>query len=219
MIFKELADLVLLAVNGGQFTSESAVQRPEVNSFIPAAAHQALQEYVFRMQQEKRADRSSSGFGSTILDGSFYTTFILAATLDEKRKAYYIELPGAVQSIPGIHSIESIFPKGLPGEGYTIVHGPSGALNLGEVMPSAWHEIHGTKTRIYFDALPKDACDTVVRAVMEVASCLGDEPLAIPRAYELRIIDLCVAHFRGQRQTPADGLIDNHDVNAITAKQ
>jgi hypothetical protein len=220
MVFKELADLVLLNVNGGQFTSEAAVQRPEVNSYIPIAGHYALQEQAFRLKQDQRAERGATGFaGGSVVDGSYYTTYVLGTTLDQERNTRFIELPGVVQSVPGILALESVFPKDNPAGSFPIVTGPSATLGMGEVMPCCWHEIHGEKSRIYFDALSSDTCDLVVRACMEISSSLGEETLAIPRGFEQRIIAYCLDHFRPQRQSPADGLINNHDINAITANQ
>lgn len=220
MVFKELADLILLNINGGQFTSESAVQRPEVNAYIPIAYAYALQEQVFRLRQDLRADRSSTGFGGTVVDGSYYTTYVLDPIEDVTRKAHYIELPGVVQSIPGMLAIESVFPKKTPAESYPIVSGPAASLGIGTTMPCCWHEIHGDKTRIYFDTLPEDSCDLVVRASMEIVNDdTNEDPLPIPRGFEQRIIAYCLDHFRPQRQSPADGLINNHDINAITNPQ
>lgn len=217
--FKELADLALLAVNGGKFTSEAAVQRPEVNSFIPVAVHSAITEHVFRLQAEKRANRASSGFSEAILDGAFFDTHILPIKEDSNRKAKYIELPSLVQSLPGLLAIESVFPKSDPQSAFAIVNGPSGVIGVGSAMPSCWHERHNEKSRIYFDGLPSDSCELVVRACMEISPDLDEEPIPMPTGFEYRVIEYCLAHFRGQRQSPGDALIDNHDVNAITGKQ
>ena len=215
MIFSELVDLVLLAVNGGDFVPEAAVLRPEVESFVPAAAHKVIRNEIFRLKQEARADKNASGIAKTAVDSGFYVSYTLSTKSDLVRGIKYVELPGVLLSLPVISPLESVFPPKAPQNQFTIISGPSAIMEGFEgVLVQAWEENVGGVSRVFLHGIQEDACDVIVRAAVEVSSMLGDLPLPVPVGLEYDIIQLCIAHFRGQRAAPADVIVDNKDVNA-----
>lgn len=210
MKYIELVDLVMLAVNGGEFSSEAAVQRPEVESYLPSACHALIRESVYRVRAHSRETAESP-----VLDPFYYTTLHLDVQEDTTRAAKYVELPGVIQSLPAKHALEAVFNTQKPNSSYCINYNPSMVSEaLKDIMVQCWYETVGEASRIYFYGEPSDLCKVTVRAAMEISPLLGEARIPLPTDLEDPVIERCIAHFRGQRGMPADVTLNQKDVNA-----
>lgn len=220
MLFKELVDLVLLAVNGGIYSTEAAVLPPEVESYVPAAAHAVMREEIFRLKAEARAESRYGGGRVADVESSWYTTMHLTSLTDPANGLKYVQLPGVLLALPAEHTLESVYPTKNPDNRFTLINGP-GSIPFGMdgLMTFAWHDRVGDKSRVYFHGLDGDdaACDVTVRGSMEISSCLDEAFIPIPLGLEERVIAMSINHFRGQRSNPSDQLVDNKDINGQPA--
>lgn len=205
MLFNEIVDLVLLAVNGGQFSSESAVQRPDVEAYVPAAIDAAIREEAILLLRLRRQDGSSEA----AIGSEFYTKYKLVPAVDSESGLYYVELPSLV-SIPGLMAIQAITPVKNPSD--TIILASSVKHLIDMDLKQAWIERYGDKTRIYFKGVDQ-SCPVYVFAMTQAISAGADDDIKLPGGLDARVIAICVAHFRQQRDMPADVIVDNHDVN------
>lgn len=206
--FAELVDLILLNVNGGRFSSEAAVQRPDVETYAPIACHAVIKKSVFEMRSMSRAEGESP-----VLEGAYYQTYILDIETDTDRNAKYVTLPGILQSLPAKHTLEGVFPPQAPQSRYTILDGPASIIGYMTDLTQCWHEVHDDVSRIYFYGNPEDICKVAVRAAMQISPMLGETTLPMPSGLVYEAIVACIEHFRGQRTNPADVILDNKDVN------
>lgn len=220
MIFTEIVDLVLLAVNGGEFTSEAAVQRPDAEAYVPQACHTVIRNAVFGLKADARAERAQTGIAAGTIDPGFFVVYDLDLTLDDEREMRYADLPGVIQSWPGDAGLDVVYTKGPPTRTYTKIHGPfeyDGLGDLADNLDLYWHERYGSDTtvsRIWVPGKGDGACSILVRAAVEISSALGDTTLPLPVGLESLVIQMAVEHFRGQRSMPADATVNNQDVNA-----
>ncbi len=221
MIFTELVDLCLLAVNGGQFTPEGAVQRPDVESYVPQAAHAVIRNAVFGLKVDERADRAQSGATAVAIDPGFFEVYELSLTEDSDRQMRYADLPGVVQSWPRDAALDVVYSKRHPVATYIKLQGPAEMSALGDVadvLNVFWHEVYNgtsTVTRLWFPGLGDGACNVLVRCAVEISPALGDTRVPLPVGLEALVAQMAVEHFRGQRSMPADPTINNQDVNAM----
>lgn len=221
MIFQELVDLVLLSVNGGEFTSEGAVQRPDVESYVPQAAHTVIRNAVFGVKADKRTELGTTGSIGVQIDPGFFETYTLTVAFDETRNTHYADLPAVVQSWPGDGAITAVFGKTNPGLTFTKVNGPqeySVMGDLADAMSLYWHEpaSSGTSyfTRIFLPSADDGVCDIMVRAALEISPALGETRVPLPVGLEAMVVAMSIEHFRQQRAMPADTILNNQDVNA-----
>lgn len=205
MLFAEIVDLVLLAVNGGQFSSESAVQRPDVEAYVPAAIDLAVREEAILLLRLRKQDGSSDA----AIGSEFYTKYKLVPSVDSESGLYYVELPSLV-SIPGLLAIQSITPAKNPLDTVVVVSSVKHLIDMD--LKQAWIERYGDKTRIYFRGVDQ-SCPVYVSAMTQASSSGADGEVKLPGGLDARVIEICVAHFRQQRGMPADVIVDNHDVN------
>lgn len=206
MIFSELVDLVLLNVNGGRFSGESSVIRVDVESYVPAACHAVIRKSIFEARQLARAESEPVS-----IDGGYYQTYILPVKEDTDRKVQYVALPGVLQSLPAKHSIDSVSPEGNPSGQFYVIQGPAFITDSADgLFTQCWHEVHGEESRIYIYG-GKSLCNVVVRVAMSISSMLGDSHLPLPIGLEYEVIVACVEHFRQQKITPQDVVLDNKD--------
>lgn len=218
MIFTELVDNVLLAVNGGEFTSEMAVQRPDVESYVPQAAHTVIRNAVFGLKADKRSEIGTTGSIGVQIDPGFFETYTLTVTFDETRQIHYADLPSVIQSWPGDAGINAVFGKTNPGLTFVKVNGPQEYSVLGDLadaMSVYWHEPYSTYSRIFLPSANDGVCDIMVRAALEISPALGDSRIPLPIGLEAMVIQMSVEHFRAARSMPADPLLTNNDVNVM----
>lgn len=222
MIFTELVDNVLLAVNGGEFTSEMAVQRPDVESYVPQAAHTVIRNAVFGLKADKRSEISTTGSIGVQIDPGFFETYTLTVAFDETRQIHYADLPSVIQSFPGDGGINAVFGKTNPGLTFVKVNGPqeySAFGDLADAMSVYWHEPYSTYSRIFLPGAGDGVCDIMVRAALEISPALGDSRIPLPVGLEAMVIAMSIEHFRAARSMPADPILNNNDVNATQVAQ
>lgn len=222
MIFTELVDNVLLAVNGGEFTSEMAVQRPDVESYVPQAAHTVIRNAVFGLKADKRSEIGTTGSIGVQIDPGFFETYTLTVAFDETRQIHYADLPSVVASFPGDGGINAVFGKTNPGLMFVKVNGPQEYSVLGDLadaMSVFWHEPLSTYSRIFLPNADDGVCDIMVRAALEISPALGDSRIPLPVGLEAMVIAMSVEWFRGQRSMPSDVILDNKDSNAMQTTQ
>lgn len=226
MIFTELVDLVLLSVNGGEFTSEAAVQRPDVESYVPQAAHTVIRNAVFGLKADKRSELGATGSIGVQIDPGFFETYTLTVAFDETRQIHYADLPSVIQSWPGDNGINAVFGKTNPGLTFVKVNGAqeySAFGDLADAMSVYWHEPASSGTsyfsRIFLPSADDGVCDIMVRAALEISPALGETRIPLPVGLEAMVCQMAIEWFRGQRGMPADNLLTNNDVNATQVAQ
>ena len=219
MKFTEIVDLVLLQVNGGDFTTESAVMRADVEAYVPAAAQAAIRESIFQSSADGRAERNSLGMSGATIGPAYYRTYDITLQDDTDRDMKYADLPGLIQDWPGDRGISAVLGKKAPNVNFTKLSGPgqwSYVSDLADAVDMYWHETSpdATATRLYFPTVTDLPCSLLAIAAIQITSDMGDAEVAIPSGVLEITIQKCVTHFRGQREMPEDVIVDNHDVNA-----
>lgn len=209
MTFNECRDLVMLAVEGGLLSDESAVQRAEVEAYIPVA----VQDVVAADARERALLLvRMKGAGSSVpAPSSHFEDFTL--TLEKDGHYWVASIPGTVMQGD---SGSLVGPATGGGVEYLPVAGP-GAIGqmklLGLSVKAFWLRPENGTTKFLFSSSPKD-CTVSVSAALLPSCENGDKELPISGSMGRKVIDLCVQHFGRQRSAPADAQITGNDLNA-----
>lgn len=209
MKYNVITDLVLLNVNGGQFSNEAPVQEQEVRYYIPVAAHKAIADFIAKSMAQYRSLKSAGDAASFSLPNELFTTYELPVESDGSSK--FVTLPGKPQAwFTGANPIKLIQNKERT---YTVPF-LSPSLRSAIRGRSAWVE-YSSQNRIYLFGVPT-GCNLLVTAALEIQPLLSNDStseIAIPSSMQDDIVKICIDHFRGQIGTPGDLLSDNNQVN------
>lgn len=209
MKYNVITDLVLLNVNGGQFSNEAPVQEQEVRYYIPVAAHRAVSDFIVKSMAQYRSLKSAGDAASFSLPDELFMTYELPVESDGTNS--FVVLPGKPQAwFTGARPIKLIQNKERT---YTVPF-LSPSLRKAIRGRSAWTE-YADDNRIYLLGVP-DGCTMLVTAALEIQPILsGDsEPeIAIPSSMQDEVVKICIEHFRGQVGMPGDLIADNNQIN------
>ena len=212
MTIGEAIDLVHIAVTGGHLTQDSNVMRADICAYLPSAIN-----YFNVMAMRERRNELRGEESGTWSDGSFYGVYTLTPALDMTTDQWYVDLPGAIMSLPKGRGIDGIWPIKNPRSPFIYIPSPQALAGAWGIMGDNvfyYLQKNGDATRVYFINPTAFTCDLTARALLEGASCMNDgDPLPCPPEAQMLIIDKCVQHFMQQRGFPADTAKDDRDIN------
>lgn len=200
-----LVDLVLLRINGGVLSAESAVWRVDILAYLPGAINYVLtkQENI-QIQQE----------GDREVPGEFIATYYdLPILYDTARRESYIELPElpiAFRSNRGIRLLMDNCNNTYAPLRETAIGGLKRLLKILGDKGMYWYK--GLK-RIAIYNKPKLANKINAYIMKNIDSYGSDDELPIPAGMEPEVINILYQYFTGERQAPADRITDEKDLN------
>lgn len=204
-------DLVHIAVTGGHLTQDSNVMRADICAYLPAA----LNYYNVAAMRERRAELRGED-GGTWSDGSFYGVYTLTPALDSTTSQWYVDLPGAIISLPRNRGIEGIWPIKNPTAPFIPAPSPQALAGAWGILGDNvfyYLQQNAGATRVFFINANAFTCDLTVRALLN-SGCLNDDDLLpCPPEVAIMVVDKCAEYFRQQRGTPADNAKDDRDIN------
>lgn len=218
MTIGEAIDLILLRANGGRLTQESAVQRADIRAYLPTALSYFL---VAEMRQRRREAHEEAGFGGSEswFDGTFPGVYTLTPAQDADSKIWYIDLAGAAVSLPSGRGVQLVYPSEHPEKPFVRLANPSQIAGAEYILGDQvffWAQNTSNRvSRIRLFNYIGPACPVEVWAILNT-DCLADTAqMPAPTNITMLVIDKCVDHFTGTRQTPSDNAMDGKDVNAL----
>lgn len=204
-----LIELVYLAVNGGQASSDSNVWMADISAYLPAAAAQAIIEQTY---QEKGMERSTGEYVSGIDQGAYMTPFTGKPVKNGSGFKLVIPRPLA---LPNGWGIGNVHQASNPSISWSPVGSVAELAGLGDTpVRLFWHESDASESRLCFLSLPQPVCDMTAMLVVSPDRVALDEELPWTSGVEHRVIEICKAHFFQQKQFPADVVADQRDTNA-----
>jgi hypothetical protein len=196
-------DLISIRVNGGQLTDDGDVLRDDIRAYLPVAYNLVTSKaYYLNRQQEGDRDFPSSFYGT-------YT-----CTITQNNGIGTITFPKTVVPLPSNQGIRYVIDN--CGNTYT-------PLNDGEVPMINFYKTQFPNIRFYrrtgmvAQLWNLSPLATSVNVVILVApeNFADTDDLPIQAGLEQEFLDICIAHFSAQRQTPADKTVDSSDVNVV----
>lgn len=202
----ELIEVVLLAVAGGKLSSESDVWREDIRVYLPAAVRQAVKEYIYETKAQDRAERMVNHG----IDEGLLSTVIRTPEKDTSRGLWYIQLP-KVMPLPHGWFLASASPQKSGAVQYALFPSQAATVAVEEFMTGIYGWPEADSSRVYFSDMALPVCPMMVRAAVDVEGLEDSDESNVYSMVEARVIELCKAHFREQRGTPKDALLDNQD--------
>ena len=206
-----IIESVLLAVTGGRLSADIDIRREDIEVLIGPAIAMALDDYMTNELKKDGAQLRLTGALGYQPSSVFSVTFELTPQLDSDRELYYIELPGQLILVGDNMASEVVMPK-KGRTAYFKIGGQQELFGMEEIgMTFFWHEIVDSKSRFYIDSISEPVCDHLVKASINPDYYGTDDEIPLPAGIELKMIDLLISHFKGQRMFPQDVMINDTD--------
>lgn len=200
-----IVDLVLLRINGGVLSAESAVWRVDILAYLPGAINYVLTKQE-NIQLKEEGDRE--------VPGEFVAAYYdLPILKDDARNEYYIELPElpiAFRSNRGIRLLIDNCNNTYAPLRETAIGGLKRLLKMLGDKGMYWYR--GMKRVAIYNA-PKLANKINAYIIKNINSYGLNDELPIPAGMEPEVINILYQYFSGERQAPADRITDEKDLN------
>lgn len=203
--------IILLAVNGGEFSGDVRVRDPDVAAYLQIAINGARRRYAL----ENRELLIRQG-GRKLLEAvSFYQelleTFEVTPVFSEDEGLYFAKLPVQISFLAGFLGIEDAWPKNRNRQ-YIKINNRADVQGM-EYLDETffWYERFKDEPRMYFLNIGIPVCNVLVRLVPSFLDVDDNSTIELPPGMEILVVQMCVEHFRGQRQMPADLIPDEED--------
>ena len=210
MTRKEAVDLVLLAVLGGKLSDDANVQRAEVEAYMNVAYAGAIKAVVVDGQALQSSPKTGSAqLGSAL--NNLYKPHVGTPEKDDDRNMWKLVLPG-VLPLPGSSGVSIVYPQknpNLPYMRFDNAIAAAGAAHITSVMPA----FHVEEATIWFHAYPLPVHPVVAMCCPSIDTFGADEELPFPKEVDGVALKLATDWFRDQRQTMADNISDDKDLN------
>lgn len=196
-------ETVLLRINGGVLTDESATQRVDIEAYLPAAVNWAMNKsYNINLQVEGDRDYPSV----------FYASFS-GLTIDRTTRRPFITLPYNVVPFYGNQGLRYITDN--CGNTYT----PLSDSDLHTIeyyekkmLDMKFYRLKQNK-KVELWGLNPLAQELNGEYIIRVDELTDEDELPIQAGVEMEAIDICVQFMTGQRQIPADRNVNKVDIN------
>jgi hypothetical protein len=198
-------ETVLLRIGGGRLPDDASVKRKDIKAYLPSAINYVVTEGMYT-NIKAEGDRDFSGL--------FYAFFNdLPILLDVTRKNRpYIILPKKPIALPKNAGVR--FVSDNCEHNYTPINDGfySNIDYYTKLFPSErFYYLQGDKLLLWnVGPLEKKM---KLSLIVDVDDIEDSENLPIQAGLEAKAIDMCVAFFTGQRQTPGDLKADKKDLN------
>jgi len=199
---RELADQILLKVNGGKPSQDTRVRREDIYKYVPAAVNYAMTKQYYINSQD----------GYKQLPDDFIATYeSVPVQFNAARELYYVQLPARIISLPRNIGLDTISPmKGFTNfvetsfssrqlDSYSLKHMADQVLY--------WIEFD----KVYFEQLSDLVTELLVRMIASVDDLSPDDQLPIPPGMEVEVLKIVEEFFLEQRKIPADTLDNNNN--------
>lgn len=210
----EAVDLIFLNVNGGKFTQEVPVQRPDIEAYLPLALQSAIKAAMFSEKASARADRGSGLLFEDSLPESFYSTYQFTPTKSASRDAWYFQLPKALGMEYGWGVRH---PRPIKtGEPFIRLTSPSQVFAMPAAFHGArmyWTEETESSTNLFLKGVPIPVCEMLVDIIRDPKYLDGDDEITAPKDAMDNAVQRAIAFFRQQAGTPASERQDDKAIN------
>lgn len=201
-VFREL---VLLRINGGKLTDESAVQRRDIDAYLPAAINYVVTQGLFSNIKSE---------GDRELPNAFYAYYdALPIIIDSARyKKPYFELPKKPVPLVKNQGIRMVLDD-CGNRYYPLSDTDYGNADYySELFPNQ-RFYRQVGMRMYLWNAPVLAEQLNCELVVSAEDLLDTDELPIQAGLEQQAIDICVQFMTGQRSVEADLKNDKKDLN------
>lgn len=199
----EFIDLIMLRVDGGVLLDDGAVQRADIRHYLPVALNVATTQFYYNNKKEEL---------SRDFPACFYAWFpnlpiVRTGTVP------FITLPQMALQMPSNQGIRRI--QDNLGNTFTPVQdGEVSMINYyAEQYPNLRLFLPVGLLTIFLYNITKLAQTVNTLIMLDPTNFNDDTVLPIAAGLEQTVIDICVQHFSGQRQQPAQGLDTTRDLN------
>ena len=206
MSFAEVVDVILLQINGGSLSIDSAVQRPEIEEYFPTAMSNAWLLLAKQTGAKRGALAMSNAFAE------IYGSFDLQTTQEGSLR--YVSLPGVVVDYSGVPLVADVIVGNC-----RHIRVSTKSILITAMFDAFWplnstNEEGDDVTRLYLKCAQPPKSVYVSAALLPSAS-RPDEKVMAPDGVIQVAIDEVVTKFRPQRQMPNDTAADLSDVNSV----
>ena len=212
----EAIEIILLAANGGKFSSDNNVKRGEVASFFSVAVADAQRRAMFEDRAQRRADRQLELSGLIeLFDDIYFSAYIRTPIKDEDSNIFYVTTP-ALLNIPRTWAIKSVRPVKNIGVTFEYTQSFSALIGAEHMFGSQIfysYEAREAETRLYFSAPWAPMCDVRILAAVNPSGADDESVLSAPDHVIFQAIRSSVQHFFPQAQMPSDNIFDNKGPN------
>lgn len=200
-----LVESVLLALNGGSLTDESAVKRVDIKAYLPSAVNYAMtKSYNINIQVERSRD----------ISGLFWGAFRDLPIIRDDNRMPRINLPKGTVALPrnqGIRRLidgcDGVYTPLMDGDLHTIKY-------FAPILSgSKFFRLFPTYIELH-DLNPLVETVKELDMIVRTEDLLDTDELPIPAGMEDDVINLCLRHFDPQRQSPADKINNTVDLNS-----
>lgn len=195
MTFSEAVEEVFIAVNGGVLSSGAAVQRAEIEVYLPGAIADAFATYV--STSKFRAKRAGEAWS---LPDNLFAEYELNLTKNAAG-IYTAALPGHVLSMSTGRQVTGVYTSS--GTEFCFATSLADARNY--PVPAVWLIDNETATEVC--SLCKIDCALYVRAIL-LWSCDVDGRIRAPEEVIVSAIDRASQFFGAEKQSPKDDIND-----------
>ena len=212
MTVGELIESLLLRVTGGNLNADNDVRREDIRVLVGPATSFVLAQYSQEQLRTQLQLSRLNGSGMYTGSHSYSTTYKLTPILDEDRGLYYITPPGNILRLPQESGIDMVRPV-TGRKSYIGVKSDAEISGIPVAVDAVfyWIEVLDDQTRVYMDNVGRPVCDHYLRAILDPNDLSSSDEFPVPAGVDMRVIDILVAHFEGQRLFPQDYRIDDRD--------
>lgn len=205
----EAIDLILLNVLGGKLSDDANVQRGEVDAYMDIAYGLAIKNVVVEQQlSEKTLSQLGAAFNHVMVP---YTG---TPTKDEARSLWRLDLP-AILPAAGNDGVGMVYPEKNPSMPYVRMDNAisfAGSPQLLSIMPS----FHVEGSIVWLHAYSMPVHPLIAMICPSVSLMDPEEEIKYPDAVTGNALKIAVEWFRGQRETLADPISNDKDLNERT---
>lgn len=197
-------ETILLRINGGVLPVDSAVQRVDIQAYVPAAVNYAREKsYNINLQLEGNRD----------IPSTFYGQFDDLPILRDKKQPY-IAYPKGTVSMRGNQGIRFITDNCCGSYSPLSDNDMSLICYYGDKMIDMKFYRPKQANIELFGASP--LAETInMEMIVRVEDLDDDDELPIDAGFEADALNICWELISGQREIPADKRSDNSDINTV----
>jgi len=202
----QIAEQVFIAVNGGEISPDSSVERVDILSLCPAAISGAINELenqeIINNLREFRLSGVAPGISKIIPITETYTP-----QKNDARGVYEIKLKGK----PYLQPRYQVQVSPLQGREYIFLHSRSNLPTETYGMRFSWVEKVEGDFYLYIDGILPPVGEHIVKVSYDISVMDNDEELGLPDGVEIRAIQILTDFFNYQRGSAKDFKLDYRD--------
>lgn len=190
------------------------VKRADVKAYLPIAISAVAREDAQNRRREGVRESNAGVWGGRAIDNGWYRQHVGTPEKDSLGR-WVLRLPN-VAEMPGDSGISSVAPKSNPLAALPRITSPANAIGIGDYMAGVfwWKEATTNGTFVVFSAMPvPNNCEYAATIAPDVATLSESEQMPIPSGLEEAVLSRTAAWFKQQKQTPANRILNDRDIN------